>query len=338
MTAVPGDVADAPVLDRGVAGAALRGLLAPRKTLPAKLFYDDEGCRLFGRITQLPEYYPTRTELALLRRIAPAVAAALPPRGTLVEYGASDEAKALILLDAAGDRLPDYVPIDVAGGALDALCARLRRTRPALAVHPVAADFLEPFALPAAARGPQAGPMLGFFPGSTIGNLEPDAARRFLRQARRTLGADSRFLVGVDLRKDPALLLPAYDDAAGVTAAFNLNLLRRLNREAGATFDLDGFAHRAAWNEAEGRIEMHLVSLRGQAVRLAGQAISFAAGETIHTENSYKHTEAGFQALATAAGWRPVQCWTDPARLFSVHLLAAEAVDVPTPTEPPPCP
>ncbi len=309
-------------LDRAVADAALSGLLAARKTLPPKLFYDAEGCRLFGEITRLPEYYPTRTELALLRGVASEAISGLPPGSALVEYGASDETKACLLFDA-GDPLlfTSYVPIDVAGSALDALARRLRRSHPALQVHPVVADFLAPFALP---RAVLTQPRAGFFPGSTIGNLDPPAAHRFLADARRTLGRDARFLVGVDLRKDPALLLPAYDDAQGVTAAFNLNLLRRLNREAGADFDLGAFAHRAAWDEAEGRIEMHLVSRREQTVHVAGHRIRFAAGETIHTENSYKHTLAGFQAFARAAGWQPLRSWTDPAELFSLHLLAAE--------------
>lgn len=312
---------DRAILDHGVADAALPGLLAARKTLPPKLFYDAEGCRLFGEITRLPEYYPTRTELALLRGIAAEAVSGLPCGSALVEYGASDEAKARLLLDAGDVGLfTSYVPIDVAEGALDALAQRLHRSHPALRVHPVVADFLAPFALP---RAVQAQPLMGFFPGSTIGNLDPDSAQRFLVTARRALGRDARFLVGVDLRKNPALLIPAYDDAAGVTAAFNLNLLRRLNREAAADFDLDGFAHRADWNADAGRIEMHLVSRRAQTVHVAGHRIRFAAGETIHTENSYKHTLAGFQDFARAAGWRPVRSWTDPAQLFSVHLLAA---------------
>jgi len=305
-----------------VVEAALPGLLAARKTLPAKLFYDAEGCRLFGEITRLPEYYLTRTETALLRAVAPEAVAGVPPGSALVEYGGSDETKAGLLLDAAAGRFAAYVPIDVAEGALAALAARLRRARPGLAVHPVAADFLAPVALPHAV---EAMPRSGFFPGSTIGNLEPAGVRRFLAETRRALGPGAQFLVGVDLRKDPAKLLAAYDDAQGVTAAFNLNLLRRLNREAEAGFDLGAFAHRAVWNEIEGRIEMHLVSLRPQTVRVAGHEIPFAAGETIHTENSYKHTDAGFRALAEAAGWHPAQSWTDPAGLFSIHLLAAEA-------------
>ncbi|HET9018199.1 MAG TPA: L-histidine N(alpha)-methyltransferase, partial [Acetobacteraceae bacterium] len=292
---------------RDVAALALEGLLAPRKTLPPILFYDEEGCRLFRRITELPEYYLTRTELALLRDIAPDVAQAVPEGAALVEYGASDEAKAAILLDALR-RPRAYVAIDTAAAALAALAARLGHSRPGLAVHTVAGDFLRPLRLPDALSGL---PRLGFFPGSTIGNLEPAAARWFLTQVRETLGAEALFLVGVDLRKDAAVLVPAYDDAEGVTAAFNRNLLRRLNREAAAEFDLDAFAHRALWNEAEGRIEMHLVSQRAQTVPVAGRMIRFAAGETIHTENSYKHTREGFSDLAAGAGWRTRQVWTE---------------------------
>lgn len=324
-----GEASDGPLappgLDPEVAEEALAGLLAGRKALPAKLFYDAEGCRLFGEITRLPEYYPTRTEAALLRGTVAAEAVAEVPGGAaLVEYGGSDEAKAAVLLDAAdaaGRGFAAYVPVDAAESALALLAARLRRSRPGLAVHPVAADFLGELALPRAVAGL---PRFGFFPGSTIGNLDPAGARRFLGRARDLLGPGARFLVGVDLRKDSAVLLPAYDDAQGVTAAFNLNLLARLNREAGAGFDLGAFAHRAVWNEAEGRIEMHLVSLRAQRVRVAGREVAFAAGETIHTENSYKHTVAGFHALAAASGWRAARTWTDRAGLFSLHLLAPE--------------
>lgn len=303
-----------------VAAEALAGLTAPQKTLPAKFFYDEEGCRLFGLITGLPEYYPTRTELALLRDVAQDVGRLLPPGTVVVEYGAGDETKAALLL-AALNRPHAYVPIDIAEPALLAAAKRLRDRFPALDVHPLALDFLAPFDLPPPAIGRE---NLGFFPGSTIGNLDPAAAVEFLAQARKTLGRHARFLVGVDRRKDPAVLLPAYDDAAGVTAAFNLNLLARLNREAGGGFDLSGFAHRALWNDAESRIEMHLVSLRTQTAMLAGQRIAFASGETIHTENSYKHTPEGFRALALLAGWRPAQLWTDKDGLFSLHLLAAK--------------
>lgn len=295
----------------------LAGLGCRQKTLPPKLFYDEEGCRLFGEITRLPEYYLTRTELALLPAVAEEVGRRSKPGTAVVEYGASHERKACIVLDA----LPDpaaYVPIDVAGVALAELAARLRDTRPNLAVYPLAADFLRALELPSHV---ETLPKLGFFPGSTIGNLDPAAARGLLAQARCTLGPGAFFLVGVDLRKDPGILLSAYDDPAGVTAAFNRNLLHRLNREAAADFDLAAFAHRAVWNEADSRIEMHLVSLRRQVVRVAGRSFRFAEGESIHTENSYKHTLDSFAAMARQAGWRSFGIWTDQARLFSLHLL-----------------
>jgi L-histidine Nalpha-methyltransferase len=299
-----------------VADAALSGLLQPRKTLPAKLFYDEAGCRLFNRITELPEYYLTRTERALLPDVAPRVAALVRGPAVLVEYGASDEAKAEYLLREG--IFGAYVPIDVAVPQLKQMRARLRERRPDLTVCIVPADFMDVAALPSVVPSL---PRLGFFPGSTIGNLDPPEAQRFLERARGALGRHSWFLVGVDLRKDPAILLPAYDDAQGVTAMFNRNLLVRLNREAGADFDPGAFAHRAEWNDEQSRIEMHLVSLRNQAVHIAGQSIRFAAGETIHTENSYKYAPERFAALAEAAGWHSMELWTDPARLFSLHLL-----------------
>ncbi len=292
----------------------LAGLNQPQKNLPAKLFYDEEGCRLFGEITRLPEYYLTRTERALLADIGPDLPAM--PGCALVEYGASDECKALGLLDHV--QANTYVPIDIASAALREMTGRLRKTRPGLAVYPVAADFLLPLDLPPEIDGQ---PRFGFFPGSTIGNLDRETAHRFLSEVRQTLGANARFLVGADLRKSSAILLPAYDDSQDVTAAFNLNMLAHLNREIGCDFDLDAFFHRAVWNEVESRIEMHLVSLRRQEVSVAGSTISFEDGETIHTESSYKHTIAGFQAMAEAAGWHPERVWADPQNLFSIHLL-----------------
>ena len=308
-------------LDPALLSEVLAGLDAAPRTLPAKLFYDEEGCRLFAAITELPEYYLTRTERALLAAEAGAIAAALPADASLVEYGASSEDKALVLLDAlaaAGRTARCYVPIDIAAPALTALTARLATRRPGLVVAPLAADFLAPIALPSGASPPR----VGFFPGSTIGNLEPTAARAFLAQARATLGPASRFLIGVDLRKDPARLLAAYDDAAGVTAAFNRNLLVRLNREAGADFDPAAFTHEARWNEAEGRIEMHLVSRRAQQVRVAGVTLRFSEGDSIHTENCYKHSLEGFVALAMAAGWEAPRMWTDAGATFALYLLA----------------
>jgi dimethylhistidine N-methyltransferase len=321
---MPNDTALIPAASRDVADAAVSGLLQRRKTLPAKLFYDEAGCHLFAQITELPEYYLTRTEHALLEVVAPRVAATLPGPAVLVEYGASDETKAGFLLRerrAAGDHvIRAYVPIDVAASALNQMRVRLRRERPDLVVCALAADFMQAMALPA--EIPDLA-QLGFFPGSTIGNLDPPAARKFLQQARQTLGAWAKFLVGVDLRKDPGVLLPAYDDAAGVTAAFNRNLLVRLNREAGADFDPDSFEHRAVWNDADSRIEMHLVSCRDQAVRVDGHIIHFERGETIHTENSYKYAPEQFAALAASSGWHTVELWTDPGQLFSMHLLEA---------------
>ncbi|MBV9812658.1 MAG: L-histidine N(alpha)-methyltransferase [Acetobacteraceae bacterium] len=313
------DAVQAPAVVQAVAAAALRGLLARPKSLPPMLFYDEEGCRLFGQITALPEYYLTRVETALLAELAPAIGAAAPAGAALVEYGASREDKAALLLPQL--RAPRaYVPIDIAAPALQAIAARMAGG--AVAVHPVAADFQAPLVLPAALDGV---PRLGFFPGSTIGNLAPDAAVALLRQMRATLGAGALLVVGADVRKDAAVLLPAYDDAAGVTAAFNRNVLTRLNREAGADFDLAAFRHEARWNDAASRVEMHLVSERAQTRHVAGRAIRFAAGESIHTENSYKHTVAAFRAMAAAAGWRAAWSRTDAAGRFGVHLLQAPA-------------
>ncbi len=320
---MPDNTALIPAASRSVADAAILGLTRQQKTLPAKLFYDEEGCRLLRLITELPEYYLTRTELALLAEVAPWVAAALPEAAVLVEYGASDETKADFLLRerdrAGGPVFAAYVPIDMAVAALQQMQARLRRQHPTLRVHPLAADFTDAVVLPAEVFSSVY--RLGFFPGSTIGNLDPPEVQGFLRQVRDTLGPASRFLVGVDLRKDASVLVPAYDDAAGVTAAFNRNLLVRLNREAGADFDPEGFAHRAVWNDTQSRMEMHLVSRRDQVVHLAGHIVRFARGETIHTENSYKYAPERFAALAEAARWRIAAMWTDPARLFALYLL-----------------
>jgi dimethylhistidine N-methyltransferase len=309
---------DAAFTRQDITGIALEGLTASPKTLPPKLLYDAEGVRLFEAITCLPEYYLTRTERALLAQVALEIAALASPGSVLVEYGASDEVKALRLIDAAPARFTTYLPIDVAEGALADMAARLRVSRPALHLHPFCADFLRPIVLPASVCGH---PRFGFFPGSTIGNLDPAMARLFLAEAARTLGPAAWLVIGVDLRKDPAILVPAYDDASGVTAAFNLNLLHRLNREAAADFRPERFAHRAIWNEQEGRIEMHLQSLERQTAHLAGKTIRFERGETIHTENSYKHTVEGFRRLARDAGWQPGQVWTDEAGLFSIHAL-----------------
>jgi dimethylhistidine N-methyltransferase len=322
---MPNDGAITGFMHQDVVAAALAGLLSPRKTLPPKLFYDEEGSRLFRCITELPEYYLTRTELGLLETLTPEVTAAMPAGAVLVEYGASDESKARFLLrarDSSGAPICDaYVPIDVAAEGLQRARARLAKSHPRLRVHVLPTDFTHPVRLPGEFADM---PRLGFLPGSTIGNFEPAEAQRFLVQVRETLGSRARLLIGVDLRKDPAVLIPAYNDAAGVTAAFNLNLLVRLNREADADFDLNAFGHRAIWNPTDSRIEMHLISRCEQVVHVAHRTIRFAANETIHTENSYKYTLEDFVTLANLAAWRACKVWTDNGGLFSVHLLEAE--------------
>jgi L-histidine Nalpha-methyltransferase len=302
--------------------AVLGGLARPQKAIPCKFFYDAAGARLFDRICTLPEYYPTRTETAILRDRAAAIARLLPERAVLVEFGSGTSTKVRVLLDAL-NRPACYVAIDISRDYLVAATDALARDYPNLQVTPVVADFSLPFGMPGEVP---AGPRVGFFPGSTIGNFDPPEAARLLSLFARHLGADGALLIGVDLKKEPAILNAAYNDTAGVTAAFNLNLLARVNRELDGRFDLAQFAHHAFYNGAAGRIEMHLVSRRRQMVRIGPRAFPFACHETIHTENSYKYAAAEFQALAVAAGYRPVACWTDPCRLFSVHLLAVERV------------
>jgi dimethylhistidine N-methyltransferase len=298
---------------------ALAGLLATPKTLPCKWLYDEEGARLFEAITRLPEYYPTRTEISILKDAAPEIAAAIGRGAVVVEFGSGDGSKVSILLDAM--RSPaTYVPVDIAAEWLQDAAARIRASHAAIKVLPVVADFTTTFPLPAALPS---GPRLGFFPGSTIGNFAPAEAVGFLRRARAVLGEGARLVLGADLVKSRAVLEAAYDDAAGVTTAFNLNLLRRLNREAAGGFDLSAFRHQALWNAAEERVEMHLVSRRAQKVTLAGKVLRFAEGESIHTENSHKYRPESLRALAEASGWQAARMWTDPARLFSVWLLEA---------------
>ena len=295
------------------------GLGATPKRIAPKYFYDAAGSRLFERITTLPEYYPTRAEMQILRERAGAVAALVPAEGALVEFGSGSSAKVRLLL-ARMPKLRAYVPVDISGEFLGEEARRLRAEHSSLQVVPVAADFTKPFALPDAVRGL---PRAGFFPGSTIGNFDPDDAKAFLRNAASVLGGGAALIVGVDLVKDEAILNRAYDDAQGVTAAFNLNLLARANRELKADFDLEAFAHHAFFNEEQSRIEMHLVSRKVQQVHVGGATFAFDEGETIHTENSYKYTADGFLRLAGEAGWRGLDVWTDKDRLFSVHALKA---------------
>ncbi|HEX2484754.1 MAG TPA: L-histidine N(alpha)-methyltransferase [Myxococcota bacterium] len=297
---------------------ALAGLLAPRKSLPCKYFYDERGSALFERICELEEYYPTRTELAILRARAGAMAAALGPDCLVVEYGSGSGVKTQLLLGHL-ERPVAYVPVDISREHLRRSAAALSARYPALPVLPVCADFTQPFALPSPPRPPRR--RAAYFPGSTIGNFAPAEARKFLTQVAELCGPGGALLIGVDLKKSRAVLERAYDDALGVTAAFNVNLLRRLNRELGADFRLDQFAHRALWNEVEGRVEMHLVSRCAQQVRLAGRRIRFEPGETIHTENSYKYDLRGFSSLARSAGFEVEQVWVDGGALFSVQAL-----------------
>jgi L-histidine N-alpha-methyltransferase len=294
------------------------GLTASRKTLRPKYFYDEEGSRLFEEITRLQEYYPTRTEIGILEKYGRDIAQLIPAGGALVEFGSGSSVKIRTILRAL-DKLEVYVPVDISADFLAGEAADLQSDFPRVRVLPVAADFTRPFALPAAA---QKRPRVGFFPGSTIGNFEPGEAESFLRHAARILGHGAHFIVGVDLIKDADVLHAAYNDAAGVTARFNLNLLARINRELGANFDLDAFEHCAVFNDERSRIEMHLVSRTRQRVAVCGRKIEFEAGETIHTECSYKYTLASFGSLARHTGWTPVQSWTDERGYFSIHALA----------------
>jgi L-histidine Nalpha-methyltransferase len=308
---------EAAVADGSFLRDVIAGLTSRPKRLSPKYFYDETGARLFEAITALPEYYPTRCELAILREHAADIARFFPPGAALIEFGSGSSRKVRIVLEAA-PAIKAYVPVDISFEMLTQEAEELRRDHPGLTVLPFEADFTEPFQLPAAVA---AMPRTGFFPGSTIGNFEPQEAAAFLRHAGQMLGRGAALIIGVDLVKDAAVLNPAYDDAAGVTAKFNLNLLTRINRELGADFDLARFRHRAFYNSERHRIEMHLVSTVAQKVRMAGRVIEFRAGETIHTENSYKYTIASFTALARAAGWSPAAVWTDAGANFSVHAL-----------------
>ena len=295
------------------------GLSATPKTLSAKYFYDAEGSRLFEAICDLPEYYLTRTETALLRQIAPEIAARIPNDAALVEFGSGASTKTRIVLDAA-PQIAVYAPIDISPSALDEAAASLRQAYPALTVAPLVDDFTQAMTLPEGAKGHTP---VGFFPGSTIGNFPPPEAEALLRRARTLLGEGSLFIVGADVAKDPAVLIPAYDDAQGVTAAFNRNVLAHINRELDGTFDLASFGHKAVWNAEESRIEMHLESLRDQIVMVGDYGFRFAAGETIHTENSYKHTPEAFEGIARRAGWTVAQSWISKNPTFAIYALTA---------------
>lgn len=302
----------------GLAADVMAGLASTPKRIPAKYFYDEAGSALFEKITELPEYYPTRCEMQALHDHAAEIAKLMPDGAALIEFGSGSNKKARIVLDAVS-HLSCYVPVDINGEMLEREAAELRADYRDLKVLPVAADICYPFDLPQEAR--TAPRRVGFFPGSTIGNFEPHEAAAFLRNAARLLGPKSVIIIGVDLVKDVDVLNAAYNDAAGVTAAFNLNLLTRLNRELGASFDLSSFEHHAFFNRERNRIEMHLASLKRQKVKVLGETIDFRAGETIHTENSYKYSIESIRALARGVGWLAAGTWTDKQGYFSVQAF-----------------
>ncbi len=296
----------------GFLADVMAGLMRQPKSIPSKDFYDRQGSYLFDRITELPDYYLTRAEEALLHLAMPELGGFLAPRTQLIEYGGCSPRKARILLDAM-ERPAAYVPIDISAETLSAGLG-LTRDYPGLRVTPYAADFSAPLriALPP-------GPKLAFFPGSTIGNFAPADAQVFLRRVAAQVGRDGGLLIGVDVKKDPRILWRAYNDDAGITAEFNRNLLTRINREIGAGFDPARFHHFAPYNEAEGRVEMHLVSEDTQAVYVGGRLFCFHAGESIHTENSYKYSVLEFRSMARHAGFKPIRTWND--RHFALHYL-----------------
>jgi L-histidine Nalpha-methyltransferase len=307
------------VADPAFRDDVLAGLAAPIKAIPARWFYDRRGSELFEEITRLPEYYPTRTETALLERHAPEVGAMVGQGRAVVEFGSGSSAKTPMLLRRVAPSA--YVPIDISGDFLRDSARQLAEEFPGLPVLPVEADFTRPIRLPEAVAE---SPKLGFFPGSTIGNLVPRTGVDLLRAMKDTLGEGSYLLIGMDRIKDVAILLRAYDDAAGVTAEFNLNLLHRINRELGGDIPVDAFRHRAIWNDDKARIEMHLEAQRDLRFGVDGHTFEMKRGETIHTENSHKYGDRDSRLLLRAAGWGVVNQWTDPDDQFAIVLAEAE--------------
>ena len=297
--------------------ATLSGLSQPDKAIPCRFLYDERGSALFDRICELAEYYPTRTEAAILTARAPEIGRLIGPRAQLIELGSGSSVKVRTLLAAMSDPAA-YVAVDISREHLRRAAESLAAEIPQVQVAAICADYSAPFPLPAL---PSAGRRMAFFPGSTIGNLEPHEALGFLSTWARRLGPDAAMLIGVDLRKDARVLNAAYDDPKGVTAAFTLNLLARANAELGADFALDRFVHQARYDEEAGRIEIHLASLERQSVRIGQDIFDFDGGERIHVEHSYKYAVEGFQDLARRAGFQAAAVWTDPEALFSVHYL-----------------
>lgn len=301
----------------------LAGLRAEPKTLPAKLFYDERGAALFDEITRLDAYYPTRTELGILREHGGAMAELVGAGALIVEYGSGEAEKVRPLLDhLRGARAPAaYVPVDISAAQLARVAAEVAAEYPDVPVVSLAADYTRPFVLPPLPPATSGARRVAFFPGSTIGNLHPPEAAAFLARLAADCGPGGALLLGADLRKDPDLLHAAYNDPAGVTAAFNLNVLARLNRELDATFAPERFRHYAFYNPAAGRVEMHLVSLEAQRVRVAGEPVAFERGESIWTESSYKYAPGELRALAAAGGFDVARIWTDPREWFAVLYL-----------------
>ncbi len=298
--------------------AVLQGLTRRPRRISPKFFYDEEGSRLFDAICDLPEYYPTRTEMGILQACAMELSGLIGKDATLIELGSGASRKIRLLLEALRPR--HYAGLDISQAFLHDSVSRLARDYPWLETHAVCADFSEEFDLPIFAESER---RVLFFPGSTIGNFEPHDALTLLQRLRRVAQPNGGLLIGVDLKKDPRILHDAYNDSQGITAAFNRNLLKRILRELGATLNVDGFQHRAFYNGGPGRIEIHLVSRGRQDIHVLGRRFSFERGDSIHTENSYKYSIEQFHALARAAGFHPRRVWTDSADLFSVHYLSS---------------
>ena len=310
---------EATLADPQFRADVLAGLERRPRAIPARWFYDHRGSELFEKITDLPEYYPTRTETALLDSLGGDLRERIGEGRAIVEFGSGSSTKTPVVIESV--KPSAYVPIDISGDFLRESSRVLSARFPDLLVLPFEADFMRPLALP---RTIADAPKLGFFPGSTIGNMTPLAAVDLLRAMRASLGDGAMLLIGMDRIKDPAVLVPAYDDAAGVTAAFNLNLLERINRELDGTIPVDAFQHRARWNDDRARIEMHLEATRDTDFEVDGRPFSIAAGETIHTENSHKYGSRDARILLRSGGWTPIREWTDPEDRFAIYLAEAQ--------------